>query len=125
MCCKILGVICQKFWEFRIIRRHRSRVHQSRPEKRRDLRHVSQPRARVNVSCSRASDRGSRGPQKRGGKGYFIEGIINFKISALPQHLNADKFHTVTKLLQTLDFGTMLPMRCASTMARSLRHILP
>ena len=33
--CKILGVICQEFWEnlgICIIRRHRSRVHQSRPE---------------------------------------------------------------------------------------------
>ena len=26
---KILGVICRTFWEFCIIRRHRSRVHQS------------------------------------------------------------------------------------------------
>jgi hypothetical protein len=33
-------------------------VHQPRPEKKRDLSHVTQPRARVNVSCSRASDRG-------------------------------------------------------------------
>jgi hypothetical protein len=71
-----------KFWDFCIIRRHRSRVHQSRPEKRRDLRHVTQPRARVNVSCSRA---GHKGPQQEAseegwvpdlggsaGLGYFL-----------------------------------------------------
>ena len=51
---KILGVICRKFW-------HRSRVHQSRPEKRRDLCHVTQPRARINVSCSRAGQKGVTG----------------------------------------------------------------
>ena len=48
---KILGVICREFWEFRDFC---TRVHQSRPEKRRDLSHVTQPRARINVSCSRA-----------------------------------------------------------------------
>ena len=53
-----------KIWEFCIIRRHRSRVHQSRPESRRDLSHMTQPRARINVSCSRANDRGSRGLKK-------------------------------------------------------------
>ena len=47
---KILGVICRKFWDFRasfagalITPRERC--------------HVTQPRARVNVSCSRAGDR--------------------------------------------------------------------
>ena len=64
-----------KFWEF-CIRRHRSRsrVHQSQPEKRRDLcSHVTQPRARVKVSCSRAGHRrGGRGagePQEEGCEG--------------------------------------------------------
>ena len=55
-----------KFWDFCVMRRHRSRVHQSRPEKRRDLCHVTQPRAKVNVSCSRAGLKGGdRGPLKR------------------------------------------------------------
>jgi hypothetical protein len=60
--------LCRKFWEFwefRIIRRHRSRVHQSRPEKERDLSHVTQPRARVNVSCSRAGLKGATGTPMR------------------------------------------------------------
>ena len=43
-----------KIWDSCIIRRHRSRVHQSRPEKRRDLSHVTQPCERINVSCSLA-----------------------------------------------------------------------
>ena len=42
--------------------------HQTRV--RRDICHVTQPRARINVSCSRASDRGSRGPQKGGCEGW-------------------------------------------------------
>jgi hypothetical protein len=57
---KILGVICRKFWDFCIIRWHRSRVHQSRPRERS---HVTQPRASINVSCSREE------PQSKGCEG--------------------------------------------------------
>jgi hypothetical protein len=58
---KILGIIAWEFWEFCITRRHHSQVNQSRPEKRRNLCHVTQPRARVNVSCSRAGHKGATG----------------------------------------------------------------
>ena len=58
---KILGIIGWEFWEFCITRRHHSQVNQSRPEKRRNLCHVTQPRARVNVSCSRAGPKGATG----------------------------------------------------------------
>ena len=68
---KILGVICRKFWDFCIIRRIIHMVHQSRREKRRDLYHVTQPRARVNVSCSRAGHKGGvRGTRRRQRKGH-------------------------------------------------------
>jgi hypothetical protein len=71
----------QKFWEspagnsgefreFCIIRRHRSRVLQSRPEKRRDLSHVTQPRARINVSCSRAGHKWLGDPHEEEWGGY-------------------------------------------------------
>ena len=58
---KILGVTGREFWDFCIIRQHCSRVHQSRHEKRRDLCHVTQPRASINVSCSRAGQKGATG----------------------------------------------------------------
>ena len=59
-----------KIWEFCIIRRHRSRVLQSRPEKRRDLSHVTQPRARINVSCSRAGHKWLGDPHEEEWGGY-------------------------------------------------------
>jgi hypothetical protein len=57
---KILAGISGQFWEFLGILRHRSQVHQSQVTK------GAQPRARVNVSCSRAGHkRGDRGTTKK------------------------------------------------------------
>ena len=63
--------LAAKFWESSTgnsgkicdfcIRRHHSRVHQSRPEERGYLSHVTQPRSRINVSCSRAGHKGGTG----------------------------------------------------------------
>jgi hypothetical protein len=57
-----------KFWKFCIIKRHRSRVHQSRPEKRQYLWHVTQPCARVTVSCNRAGRESHHEGQRRPAK---------------------------------------------------------
>jgi hypothetical protein len=71
---KILG----KSWEIHEpVAKSGEWVHQSRPEKRRYLCHVTQPRARVNVSCNRTDQKGQRnrrgprndGPREAGGGG--------------------------------------------------------
>jgi hypothetical protein len=62
---KIRGVIRRKFREIPGILHHQTASFAGAPEKRRDFCHVTQPRARVNVSCSRAGQKG-RGTTKRG-----------------------------------------------------------
>jgi hypothetical protein len=56
---KIMGVICRKFWEILASFAGASITPRERC-------HVTQPRARINVSCSRAGRKGAKGPQKEG-----------------------------------------------------------
>ena len=61
---KILGVICRKIWENLGFLHHQTASFVGAPITR-ERRHVTQPRARINVSCSRADHTGSAGPPRR------------------------------------------------------------
>ena len=58
---KILGVICRKFWDFLGFSHHQTTSFAGAPIATRERCHVTQPRARINVSCSRAGHKGAKG----------------------------------------------------------------
>ena len=67
---QILGVICREFRENLGFLHHRAASFAGAPITPREQRHVTQPRARINVSCSRAGQKGAKG----GGAGEPREG---------------------------------------------------
>ena len=58
---KILGVICRKFRDFQGFSHYQTASFAGAPITTRESCHVTQPRAWINVSCSRADQKGATG----------------------------------------------------------------